>query len=481
MGKNDAFNQKILVVDDEPEVLDSIVSLLNQAGYKCLRAYSTAEAIEVYKQKRPLLVVSDLNMEHDMAGLDVLEKIREMDSEAVVLIYTGYASVPKAVMAVQKGAFDFIPKVQTHHDIIMPIERAYKYAQLKRENDTLKSKLNLTEESGFYGAVGSSPVMQVIFEKAKKVAQTNATVLISGESGTGKEVIAKGIHHYSNRRDGLYVPVVLGVLPETMMESELFGHVKGAFTGAIADKTGFFEAAVGGTILLDEITEVQPDLQQKLLRVLQERTVRRVGSVTEVPVDVRIISATNRDPEELVQKGELRSDLFYRLNIVRLHIPPLRERREDIPLMAYHFLKKYKDTTPIEVKTFSSEALMIMQNYDWPGNVRELQGAIEETITFASKSDITPEMLPERLRPKSGAVYIKPSFDDNFKAAKLKVTQQFEKEFLLFQLDKYNYNISKVAKAIDINRKTIYRLMDELGLENKNSKPDFEEKVPVLA
>ena len=477
MGKNDVFNEKILVVDDEPEVLDSIVSLLNQAGYKCLRAYNTAEAIEVYKQKRPLMVVSDLNMEHTLSGIDVLESIRELDPEAVVLIYTGYADVPKAVMAVQKGAFDFIPKVRTHHDIIMPIERAYKYALLKRENDSLKSKLNLTEESGFYGAIGSSPAMQEIFEKAKKVAQTNATVLISGESGTGKEVIAKGIHHYSNRNEGLYVPVVLGVLPESLMESELFGHVKGAFSGAITDKTGFFEAAIGGTILLDEITEVQTDLQQKLLRVLQERTIRRVGSVTEIPVDVRIISATNRDPEELVKKGELRSDLFYRLNIVRLHIPPLRERREDIPLLAYHFLKKFNETGFVEVTNFSSEALMIMQNYDWPGNVRELQGAIEETITFASKPDITPEMLPERLRPKSGAVYLKPSFDDDFKVAKHKITRQFEKEFLLYQLEKFNYNISKVAKAIGLNRKTIYRLMDELGIDNKNSKPE----IPVMA
>lgn len=468
-------NEKILVVDDEVDVLESIVQLLKNAGYKCLSAFSTSEAVEVYKQKRPLVVLTDLQMEHELAGFDVLERIREIDSEAVVLVYTGYANVQRAVVAIQKGAFDFIPKVSTHHDIILPIARAFKYARLKKENDILKRQLNMDDGSGFLHAVGNSPAILQVFEKAKKVARTNATVLITGEGGTGKEIIAKGIHHYSPRSSNLFVPVVLGTLPETLMESELFGHVKGSYTGAVADKAGLFEAAEGGTIFLDEVTEVEPDLQQKLLRVLQERVIRRVGSVKEIPVDVRIISATNKDPEKLVREGKLREDLFYRLNVVRLHVPALRERKEDIPLLAYHFLKTFKDTGIVEVTKISNDALMLMQEYDWPGNVRQLAACIEQSVAFADKPEITPDILPEYLRPKAKPVYIDPAVGYSFKEAKERVLQRFEKSYIESLLEKHKYNVSKVALEAEINRKTVYRIAELRGIDLRANKSEGSE------
>ena len=466
--------EKILIVDDESDVLDSIVQLLKAEDYKCLSAYSSNEAIEIYKQKKPLVVLTDLQMEHELAGFDVLQRIKEIDNEAVVLIYTGYANVPRAVKAIQKGAFDFIPKVQTRHDIILPIERAFKYARLKRENKVLKSQLNLDDDSGFLNAVGSSEIIQELFEKAKRVARTNATVFITGEGGTGKEIIAKGIHHYSQRSDEMFVPVVLGTLPETLMESELFGHSKGSYTGAVAEKAGLFEAAGGGTIFLDEVTEVDPDLQQKLLRVLQERTIRRVGSVKETPVDVRIISATNKDPYKLVKEGKLREDLFYRLNVVKLHVPSLRERKEDIPLLAYHFLKRYRDSGMIEVNKISDESLMLMQQYDWPGNIRQLQSCIEQSIAFADKPEITPNLLPDYLRPRTKPVYIDSAIGYNFKTAKDRVLQRWEKQYFEELLEKYNYNVSKVAKAADVNRKTVYRIAKDRGIDLKGARSEME-------
>lgn len=474
MGINSSQNEKILVVDDDPGVLESIVQLLKKENLKCLSAYGSAEAIEVYKQKKPIVVLTDLQMEHELAGFDVLQQIKEIDSEAVVIVYTAFANVSRAVKAMQRGAFDFIPKVQTHHDIMVPIERAFKYARLKRENKVLKSQLNMDNDSGFLNAVGSCENVMELFDKAKKVARTNATVLITGEGGTGKEIIAKGIHHYSQRSGELFVPVVLGTLPETLMESELFGHIKGAFSGAIVDKAGLFEAAGGGTIFLDEVTEVAPDLQQKLLRVLQERTIRRVGSVKELPVDVRIISATNKDPQKLVKENLLREDLYYRLNVVRLHVPPLRERRKDIPTLAYHFLKKYKDAGMVEVTKISDESLMLMQTYDWPGNIRQLQACIEQSIAFAEKPEITARLLPDYLRPKSKPVYIDPAIEYDFKTAKDRVLQRWEKQYFEELLDKYNYNVSKVAKAAGVNRKTVYRIAEYRGIDLKGPRTEME-------
>ncbi len=318
-----------------------------------------------------MLVITDLRMEKERSGIEVLEQAKAIDPEVVVIFYTAYGDVTVTREAFIKGAFDFIPKVvQTHHDILVPVERGLKYARILRENRRLKSRLDMEAESSFHGAVAVSKGMLHLFENVKRIAQTNANVLITGESGTGKELIARGIHYYSKRSGELFVPVVISALPESLLEGELFGHVKGSFTHATSDKVGLFEAADKGTLFLDEIGDVPIEMQPKLLRVLQERKVRRIGSIKERDIDVRIVSATFRDPLKLVAEGKLREDLYYRLAVVNIEVPPLRERREDIPVLAYHFLKKYRNSGLVEVEKFSPEALMIMQEYDWPGNVR---------------------------------------------------------------------------------------------------------------
>jgi len=460
----------ILVVDDDSSVLNSVVKLLEGANYRCFKASSASEAIEIYQQKKPLVVLTDLKMENDTSGLDVLEEAKRIDPDAVVLLYTGYGDVPNVVQAFKKGAFDFIQKIKTHHDIILPIERAFKFARMQRENAYLRSRLDFGDDGVFYGAVGQSPALREVFYKAKRIALTNTTVLITGETGTGKEILARGIHHYSPRRNESFVPVAIGTLPEHLLEGELFGHVKGAFTGATYDKAGLFEAADKGTIFLDEISEVSIELQHKLLRVLQDHKVRRLGSLKEREIDVRVISATNHDPEQLVKDKLMREDLYYRLRVVHLHLPPLRERREDIPALAYHFLHKYKDTAIVEVEKISSEALLILKQYDWPGNIRELQNVIQESLAYAQKPVIRPEDLPESLRPRSHPVIVDNIDDMDFKTAKEKILAQFERRYIMGLLEKYNGNITKVAQAAGLNRKTVYRLMIARNIEFKKSR-----------
>lgn len=417
------------------------------------------------QQEHPLVVITDLKMEKAKSGIEVLEQAKAIDPDVVVILYTAHGDVTVTREAFHKGAFDFIPKVvQTHHDILVPVERAFKYASIVRENQLLKSQLDLEEEPGFFGAVATSRKMIDLFEQVKRVAQTNANVLITGDTGTGKEVIARGIHHYSKRLQESFVPVVLSALPESLLEGELFGHVKGAFTHATADKAGLFEAAHKGTIFLDEIGEVPVQTQPKLLRVLQERTVRRIGSLKEREIDVRILSATNKDPLELIQQNKLREDLYFRLNVVHVHIPPLKERKEDIPLLAYHFLKKFRNIGLVEVEKISSEALMILQEFDWPGNVRQLQNAIESSIAVATYPEIRAEDLPAPLRPNQRRVFVDTTSELDFKAAKDQVVRAFERQYLVDLLDKHNHNISKVAQIAGLNRKSVYRLLDDLNI-----------------
>ncbi|MDZ7723088.1 MAG: sigma-54 dependent transcriptional regulator [candidate division KSB1 bacterium] len=411
----------LLIIDDDEQVLKSIESLLDGTGYNILRATGSKEGVEMIMKKKPPVVLTDLKMEQRHSGIQVLEEAKRRDPDVVVILYTAHGDISVTRDAFKKGAFDFIQKVQTHQDIIIPIERAFKFAHIKRENNYLKSKLDFEQDTGFHGAVGRSPVMLELFNQVKRVAQTNANVLVTGETGTGKEIIARGIHHYSQRKNAPFVPVVVSTLPDNLLEGELFGHVKGAFTGAVSDKPGLFEAANKGTIFLDEIGEVPIDMQPKLLRVLQERRVRRLGSLKERDLDVRIISATNADPDDLVKEGKLREDLFFRLNVVRIALPPLRERREDISVLAYHFLKIYQDIGLVKVEKISNEALMLMEEYDWPGNVRQLQNAIESAIAVATKEEILPENLPDPLRPKSNRVMIDTNESTDFKSAKAKV------------------------------------------------------------
>ncbi len=462
--------EKILIIDDQEQILKSIGELLRRSNYHCLTAKSTAEGLAMIQKERPMLVITDLRMEKERSGIEVLEQAKAIDPEVVVIFYTAYGDVTVTREAFIKGAFDFIPKVvQTHHDILVPVERGLKYARILRENRRLKSRLDMEAESSFHGAVAVSKAMLHLFENVKRIAQTNANVLITGESGTGKELIARGIHYYSKRSGELFVPVVISALPESLLEGELFGHVKGSFTHATSDKVGLFEAADKGTLFLDEIGDVPIEMQPKLLRVLQERKVRRIGSIKERDIDVRIVSATFRDPLKLVAEGKLREDLYYRLAVVNIEVPPLRERREDIPVLAYHFLKKYRNSGLVEVEKFSPEALMIMQEYDWPGNVRELQNAVESAVAVATTPVIRVEDLPASLRPHQRRVFVNASAELDFKNAKEQLIRNFERQYLEDLLKKHNNNISKVAAEAGLNRKTIYRMMEDLGIQARKN------------
>jgi DNA-binding NtrC family response regulator len=472
MGNSKKYSNKILVIDDDKQVLETIMKLLKSANYKCIGATSRAQGLDMIKKEDPLVILTDLKMETGTAGIDLLEAARDIDPNAVVILYTGYGTVPNAVEAFKKGAFDFIQKVKVHHDILLPIERAVKFARIQRENTYLRNTLDFSGDNGFYGAVGASSNMKTLFDRTKRVSQTDATILITGETGTGKEVLARGIHYYSPRKNNTFVPVAVGTLPDHLLEAELFGHVRGSFTGANTDKEGLVEAADKGTIFLDEIGEVNFDTQHKLLRVLQEKTVRRVGSVKERVIDVRFVSATNEDPEELVKKNKMREDLFYRLNVIQLNIPPLRERKEDIPILAYHFLKLYKSSGLVEVEEIDNDVMMMFHEHDWPGNVRELQALIQQLIALATKPVIKVEDLPEKYRPSSKKVFVNADTELDFKEAKSRIIDEFEKNYIEKLLKKYKGNITKVADAAGLNRKTIYRLMEARDItfeRNRNS------------
>jgi two-component system, NtrC family, response regulator AtoC len=464
MNDSKANDRSILVIDDERPILDSLVKLLRKSRYNCITATNADDGIRLYAKERPLLVLSDLRVPNNDDGIRVLEEVRRIEPDAVVILYTAFGNVPNVVEAFKKGAFDYIQKVQTHVDILQPIERALKFALMQRENAYLRNRLDMTDDTIFYGAVGASPAMRALFEKARRIALTNASVMIVGETGTGKDVIARGLHYHSQRRDESFVPVAVGSLPENLLEGELFGHVKGAFTGAMIDKPGLFEAADKGTVFLDEIAEVSFDLQHKLLRVLQDHRVRRLGSLKEREVDVRVISATNRDPDLLVEEKRLREDLFYRLQVIRLTIPPLRERRDDIPLLVYHFLRQYRHYGPIEVEKISSDALLALQQYNWPGNVRQLQHTIEHMITLAQNSELDIEDIPDTILPHQKKMFVQPADDLDFKRAKAAITKQWEKQYIENLLEKHKI-ITKVAEVAGLNRKTIYRLIENHGIK----------------
>ncbi len=476
MEKMNSKKSTVLVVDDEKQVRDAAVKLLKGEGYHCFSADSAAEAIRIYAKERPLVVLTDLWWQElgSTEGFVILDEVRRMDPEAVVIMISGPGTIAQAVDALKRGAFDYVQKMVSSQDLVQAVDRAVRFAKVQRENRYLRSQLDLSNDSGFLGAIGTSPAFKEVLEKAKRVAQTSATVFITGDTGTGKEVLARGMHRHSPRREHPFVPVAVGALPETLLEAELFGHTKGAFTGA-TDKMGLFEAADKGTIFLDEICEVNMDMQQKLLRVLQERTIRRIGGLSEKEIDVRIISATNKDPEELVREKKMRDDLYFRLNVVRIHLPLLRERSEDIATLSYHFLKQYRFSGLVEVESIHSDALLLMQQYQWPGNVRELQHTIERMVALAQKPELTVADLPEYIRPSNKKVFIpSPDPELGFKEAKAKLIEEFEKHYLERMLVKYNHNISKVAEAMGINRKTVYRSIEAHDIKTERNAGESE-------
>jgi len=386
---------RVLVVDDEQSMRELLGIMLRQVGYAVTLADGGEAAVQALMTDDFDLVITDLRM-RKVDGLAVLRAAKEHSPRTVVLVVTAFASTETAVEAMKLGAYDYVTKPFKLDELRLTIANALERKRLQEENRELKRQLR--REHGFDGFIGKSPRILEVFETIRKTADSGSTVMITGESGTGKELVARAVHLESARRSGPFVSVNCGAIPETLMESELFGHVKGAFTGAVASTEGLFAAAGGGTLFLDEITEIPHSVQVKLLRATQEREVRRVGDTRDVKVDVRLIAASNRDLSKAMADGVLREDLYYRLNVIPIHMPPLRERLDDIPLLVSHFIARITKDVGKSVKGISPDALAILERYHWPGNIRELENVVERAIVLGSGDLLSPDSLPPHLR-----------------------------------------------------------------------------------
>ncbi len=448
------MNEKILIVDDEASVGQFLSIMLEREGYQVDAVLSGKEALEKIAQDPPHVVLADLRMP-EMDGIELLTRIKEEDPRIAVIIMTAYGSLESAVEAMRKGAFDYVMKPFQIEEIKLVIKRALEERKLREENLELKRRVKQYELKEI---VGKNEKFQKVLELVKKVAPTDSTVLIRGESGTGKELIARAIHNLSPRASNPFIAINMAALPEELLESELFGYVKGAFTGANKNKDGLFKAAEGGTLLLDEISEASPRIQVKILRALQEKEITPVGSTKTIKVDVRIIASTNADLEQMVKEGKFREDLYYRLNVVTIEIPPLRERKDDIPLLANHFLKKYTALYNLPMKKISDEAMKILQEYEWPGNVRELENAIERAIILSDGGVIKPDDLPEKIREKTASRISE-------KSSLVGLTlEELEKRYILQVLDETGWNKNKAAQILGIDPSTLYRKLQRYGL-----------------
>jgi two-component system response regulator PilR (NtrC family) len=386
---------RILIVDDEPSMREMLRIVLRRDGYDVIVAESGLQAIEALKQEPIDLLLSDIRMP-DVSGVEVLRAAKELNRDVVAFMMTAYASTDSAVEAMRLGAVDYFTKPFNMDELRLKVRQHLEAYRLKQENVLLKRALNTSYS--FSNIIGRSESMLAVFKMIETIAGTNSTVLITGESGTGKDLVARAVHYNSTRRDHPFVALNCGAVPETLLESELFGHIRGAFTGADANKKGLVEVAEKGTIFLDEIGETNASMQVKLLRVLQERRFRRLGGTEEVKADIRVIAATNQELERMVTEGRFREDLFYRINVILIHLPPLRERAEDIPLLADHFLTKYATLMEKPIRSISHDAHALLAAYAWPGNVRELENAIERAVALEQTPVVLPESLPVHVR-----------------------------------------------------------------------------------
>jgi DNA-binding NtrC family response regulator len=446
----------ILVVDDSPLMLQLISEGLEYAGYAVDSAAGANEAFSKASHNKYDLVITDLVMPQ-IDGMGVLAHFTERYPETLVIVLTGYATIETAVQAMKKGAFDYLTKPAQMEEIVLVLKRAQELIALRTENVLLRTQLEAHYR--FDKLIGQSQPMQALYKMIKRVAKTDSTVLILGESGTGKELIANAIHDNSERKDRPFVPINCGAIPEELMESELFGHEKGAFTGAIKERKGRFELANGGTIFLDEIGEMSPKLQVKLLRVLQERKFERIGSSRTIEVDVRVIAATNKNLEQCVAEGKFREDLFYRLNVIPFHVPPLREREGDIPLLVHYFLRQHCQKKELPGKSLSKAAIESLQQYDWPGNVRELENVIERLVILTDGDEIQLDDLPQRMR-RQETVTTRPFLVLGIEGIDLKKTlDDLENQLILEALNRSLGVKNKAAKLLGLNRTTLIEKM----------------------
>jgi len=449
---------KILVVDDEAIVRESLRDWLSDVGHQVLIAEDGPRALEIIEEEKPGIVIADLVMP-GMDGIELLKKAKEISPNIEVIIITAYGSIPTAIAAMREGAYDYIEKPFCPEMAELLVEKLAEHQWLIEENISLHQKLD--ERYRFENIIAKSPKMQQVIEVIKVIAKSNATALITGDSGTGKELVARAIHSQSYRKDKPFVAVSCAALPESLLESELFGHEKGAFTGAHAQRKGKFEVANRGTLFLDEIGEMSANIQVHLLRVLEEKEFTRVGGNELVKVDVRVISATNKDIKRAVADGQFREDLYYRLNVVTIELPPLRERKEDIPLLAQHFLKKFAAENQKEITGFSPEANDFLLKYEWPGNVRELENAIERAVILAKNPYIEVADLPQE------------SLTLVRSAAQVKNLAEVEKNHILNILtETRGNNYSEVARILGISRVTLYNKIKAYGIDVKKINTD---------
>ena len=448
----------LLLVDDDRHILESMADWLREQGYQLDTASTYAAAIATIDKKPYDLVLADIRLA-DGDGFDILAHCKATGHNAAVILLTGYGTVETAIEAIRAGAFDMLTKPLIDEELEMAIQRAINTRQVLEENKNLKAQLDL--RFGMENIVGHDARMRRIFDMVDSVADTKATILITGESGTGKSLIARAIHRRSGRRDQPFVEVACGALPETLLESELFGHVAGAFTGASADKMGKFKQADGGTIFLDEIGTATPGWQVKLLRVLQEFQFEQVGGTKTFHVDARVILATNENLEDMVAAGRFRQDLYYRVNVINIEIPSLRDRLSDIPMLAQHFLAQVCEESGKKVGGFTDEAMATLQRHRWPGNVRELQNVIERAVLLGKGDQIRVEDLPANL------LSAQPVALPNVGAHKLKeALSSPERQIILQTLEQNHWNRHATADALGINRTTLYKKMKRLGLDD---------------
>jgi DNA-binding NtrC family response regulator len=447
---------RILVVDDETSVTDAMEMILSDGGYAVKTADSAAEALVQLKDRPFDLAFIDLRLP-DKTGIELLTQIKAESSHTEVILMTGHGSLDVTIEAIKRGAFYYLEKPFKPDQVLVLVERALRLQVLERENRALKRTLSADGET--FGILGNHPRMRQIHEVIRTAAPSEASVLIEGESGTGKELVATAFHLESERAQGPFIRINCAAIPSELIESELFGYRKGAFTGADRDKRGLIEAAGGGTLLLDEITEMPPHLQTKLLRVLQERKVRRVGDEREIEIDFRLISSTNRDATQMIEEGVLRKDLYFRISTVKVKVPPLRERLDDVVLLAERFLQRYTEKYNKPVRGISIAVLSMLTRYDWPGNVRELESVIEHAVLFTQEDQLSPESLPEQLHAGQTAHFsctIPPYLS----------MEEIEREAIAQTLERTGGNVKKTAQILDYHRPTLYRKLKKFGLRS---------------
>ncbi|MBX3009255.1 MAG: sigma-54-dependent Fis family transcriptional regulator [Melioribacteraceae bacterium] len=453
----------ILIVDDEKAIRDSLKMILEEEGYSTDVAQDGEEALQKIEATNFDAVITDIKMPR-LDGIQLLEAASKISPDTFFIIMTAYASVKTAIDALRNGAYDYLIKPVEFDDVIIRIKRLMDYKTLAFENKALRQRIS--SDAGFSNLIGNSPAIKKVFSIVTQVAPTNSSVLIFGKSGTGKELVAKAIHYHSNRKDKIFLPINCGAISENLIESELFGHKKGSFTGASEDKMGLFKVADGGTLFLDEIGELPLNLQVKLLRAIEDKEFIPVGGVKSVSTNVRIIAATNQNLHEKIKTGEFREDLFFRINVVEIHLPTLNERKDDIPLLINHFIEKYCNEMGKKIIGVDNDTLKILTSHEWRGGVRELENVIERSVIFSSSEKITPENLPDYVR---GGTLIH-GYPDPLRDA----IQSFEREHILKTIKKFNYSKDEAAKALEIGLSSLYRKMDELNIPTK-SQGDFEE------